>query len=127
MLITDCKPRRKPIDSSVDINDGLPLARVRDVAEGIGRGLRDLHALEMVHGDVKPSNVMQDGDRVFLLARPHAGIDLRLARWVGILVEGGYELTSGDWTLKGERDLIDGLDFGDGNGPFAAVTLRFGI
>ncbi|MEZ4252715.1 MAG: serine/threonine-protein kinase [Polyangiales bacterium] len=46
---------------------GLPLARVRDVAEGIGRGLRDLHALEMVHGDVKPSNVMQDGDRVFLL------------------------------------------------------------
>lgn len=46
---------------------GLPLDRVRALALGVGRGLRDLHSVGMVHGDVKPSNVMVDGDRTFLL------------------------------------------------------------
>jgi hypothetical protein len=67
------------------------------------------------------------GERRFLLLRPHLGLDLRLARWAGILVEGGYEFTSGDWSLEGERELTDTLDFGDDAGRFIAVTIRFGI
>ena len=106
----------------------LPLHRRVFVEGGLSLGAGSSSVLvERTDAGTGIINVHLRGDRVFLLARPHAGIDLRLARWVGILVEGGYELTSGDWTLKGERDLIDGLDFGDGNGPFAAVTLRFGI
>ncbi len=67
------------------------------------------------------------GDRNFLLLRPHVGFDLRLARWVGILFEAGYSLTSGDWRLEGESDLISQLDFDDGNAPYFGVMVRIGI
>jgi hypothetical protein len=67
------------------------------------------------------------GEQRFLLLRPHLGLDLRLARWAGVLVEGGYELTSGDWTLEGDAGLVRELELGDGSGPYLAVTLRFGI
>ncbi len=67
------------------------------------------------------------GDRNFLLLRPHLGLDLRLGRWVGILVEGGYTLTSGEWQLEGVNDLISRLDFDEGNEPYFSVLVRFGI
>jgi hypothetical protein len=67
------------------------------------------------------------GDRDFLLLRPQLGLDFRLARWVGVLVEGGYTLTSGDWSLEGDDALIGRLDFGDGNAPYFSVMVRFGI
>lgn len=67
------------------------------------------------------------GEQLFLLMRPHYGLDLRLARWVGLLVEGGYELTSGDWTLEGESALLEAIDLDEGSGPYFAVTVRFGI
>jgi hypothetical protein len=67
------------------------------------------------------------GDRNFVLLRPHAGVDIRLARWVGILVEGGYSLSSGSWNLDGNEDLIDELDLDNNDGPYASVMVRFGI
>jgi len=72
-------------------------------------------------------NVQLRGERRFLLLRPHLGLDLRLARWAGILVEGGNEFTSGDWSLMGEQALLDTLEFEDDSGSFVSVTIRFGI
>ncbi len=67
------------------------------------------------------------GDRTFLLLRPQIGVDLRLARWAGILVEGGYALTSGEWQLEGESALLDEIEFSDESQPYFTVMLRFGI
>ncbi len=67
------------------------------------------------------------GNRNFVLLRPHAGLDIRLARWVGILVEGGYSLSSGSWNLDGNDDLIQELDLDKNDGPYASVMVRFGI
>jgi len=67
------------------------------------------------------------GDRNFVLLRPHAGMDIRLARWVGILVEGGYSISSGSWNLDGNADLIEEMDLGKNDGPYASVIVRFGI
>jgi hypothetical protein len=67
------------------------------------------------------------GERNFLLVRPTAGVEIRLARWIGILLEGGYNITSGDWSLEGRQNLIEGLDFGSGDDFFASVMVRFGI
>ena len=69
------------------------------------------------------------GERPFLLLKPHVGLDLRLARWLGFLFEGGYCLTGGDWKLEGDEALIAALggSLPDGRGPYASVLLRFGI
>ncbi len=67
------------------------------------------------------------GNRNFVLLRPHAGLDIRLARWVGILVEGGYSLSSGSWNLDGNDVLIQELDLDKNDGPYASVMVRFGI
>ena len=37
---------------------GMPIARVADLARRLGGGLAALHAVGMVHGDIKPSNVL---------------------------------------------------------------------
>lgn len=67
------------------------------------------------------------GDRNYLMARASLGLEFRLARWIGILAEGGYAVTRGDWELEGERALIDRLDFEDEAGAFASLMVRFGI
>jgi len=67
------------------------------------------------------------GDRNFVLLRPHAGLDIRLARWVGVLLEGGYSMTSGSWNLDGNEALIGDLDLDKNDGPYASVMVRFGI
>jgi len=76
------------------------------------------------NGDI---TVKVRGDRTFVLLRPHVGLDIRLARWVGILVEGGYLLTSGEWHLDGNTDLISDLDMGEQSVPYGSVMIRFGI
>jgi hypothetical protein len=40
----------------------LPIADVRALSRGIGRGLHDVHAAGVLHGDVKPSNVIRGAD-----------------------------------------------------------------
>jgi len=67
------------------------------------------------------------GARNFVLLRPELGLDIRLARWVGVLVEGGYSLSSGSWSLDGNTDLLAQLDMGKNDGLYATVLLRFGI
>lgn len=67
------------------------------------------------------------GERTFALLRPQVGLDLRLARWAGILVEGGYSISSGGWALEGADDLVGEIDLGKGDGPYVSFTVRFGI
>lgn len=106
----------------------LPLHKRLFLEGGVqlGAGHSEL-LVERTDTDTGIVNVHLRGDRNFLLARASLGVDLRLARWIGILFAGGYALTSGDWSLEGERDLIDRLDFEDDSGPFASVMVRFGI
>ncbi|MBN2170379.1 MAG: hypothetical protein JW819_03540 [Candidatus Krumholzibacteriota bacterium] len=68
-------------------------------------------------------------DRDFVLLRPHLGVDLRLSNWVGLLFEGGYTFTSGDWEMEGRKALIRRIEgkMPDGDGPYASVMVRFGI
>ncbi len=72
-------------------------------------------------------NVHLRGDRAFVMLRGGLGLDFRLARWIGILVSGGYSLTSGGWNLEGEQALIDRLEFEDQDGAYASVMIRFGL
>jgi len=72
-------------------------------------------------------NVHLRGSRGFAMMRGVLGLDIRLARWIGILVEGGYGLTVGEWNLEGEADLLDGLEFEDGGSAHFSVMVRFGI
>jgi hypothetical protein len=104
--------RRLFVEGGVQLGGGASHVWVEDVDDGSGI-----------------IRVRLRGDRGFVLLRPQLGLDLRLARWVGLLLEGGYTLTSGDWTLEGEHTLVNDpdLDFGDGNGPYLSITVRFGI
>ena len=45
-----------------DRQNGMPLARVLDVSGGILEALGHLHAHDVVHRDVKPSNILFDDD-----------------------------------------------------------------
>ena len=67
------------------------------------------------------------GERPFAMFRGNLGVDIRLADWVGILVEGGYSYTSGSWKLVGDSDLVGGLDIENDASPYASVMVRFGI
>jgi hypothetical protein len=69
------------------------------------------------------------GDRDFLMIRPQLGLDLRLARWIGFLFEGGYQLTSGDWQLEGNEALIRAVEeaMPDGDAFYLSFMIRFGI
>lgn len=68
-------------------------------------------------------------DRNFVMLRPHLGLDLRLSDWIGLLCEGGYTFTSGDWELEGREALLREIEgkMPDGDGPYVSVTVRFGI
>lgn len=83
--------------------------------------------VERTETDTGIIQVYLRGEQRFLLLRPHLGLDLRLARWAGILVEGGYELASGDWSLEGDASLVRDLELDEGSGPYVAVLIRFGI
>ena len=111
-----------------DVKGVLPLHK-RIFVEGglaLGGGASEV-TVERTATDTGIVQVYLRGEQLFLLLRPHFGLDLRLARWVGILAEGGYELASGDWTLEGEAALVDAIELDEGSGPYFAVTIRFGI
>lgn len=72
-------------------------------------------------------NVHLRGSRGFAMLRGVLGLDIRLARWIGILVEGGYGLTVGEWSLVGDEDLLDGMEFDDSGSAHFSVMVRFGI
>ncbi len=72
-------------------------------------------------------NVHLRGDRYFLLMRGAIGLDIRLARWIGILVEGGYGVSSGDWNLDVQDDRLGELEFQDSGKAQFMVMVRFGI
>jgi len=115
-----------------DVKGVLPLHR-RLFLEGglaLGGGASEVTVERTITDGSDEAGIIQvhlRGKQLFLLLRPHVGLDLRLARWVGILAEGGYELASGDWTLEGEATLVDELEFEAGSGPYFALTVRFGI
>jgi hypothetical protein len=83
--------------------------------------------MEREEGSTGIVNVHLRGNRTFVMLRGGMGLDFRLARWIGILVEGGYSMTSGDWNLEGEQALIDRLEFDDQDGAYASVMIRFGL
>ncbi|MBV8755946.1 MAG: serine/threonine protein kinase [Deltaproteobacteria bacterium] len=45
----------------------LPIAECVRIARGVAAGLAAAHARHIVHGDLKPANIMLDGDRVLLM------------------------------------------------------------
>lgn len=81
-LVMELVEGRSLEEELTDAPQGLPLDRVATLVAGVARGLGDLHALGMVHGDVKPSNVMVAGDHVYLL-------DFGLARTKDAMSSGG--------------------------------------
>lgn len=116
----------------LDVKGVLPLHR-RLFLEGglaLGGGASELTVERRIADGSEDAGIVQvwlRGEQRFLLLRPHLGIDLRLARWVGLLAEGGYELASGDWSLEGQAALVSEIELEAGSGPYWAVTLRFGI
>ncbi len=65
------------------------LAVVRDIVEQIAKGLRALHRKDIVHGDLKPENVMIDADSLVKI------IDFGSARAAGLdEMDGGHAKTS---------------------------------
>ncbi len=65
----------RPLDVLI-YNEELTLKRALRIAAGTARGIHYAHEREVLHRDVKPSNVIVDGDW-----RPHV-IDFGLARFV---------------------------------------------
>jgi tetratricopeptide (TPR) repeat protein len=76
------------LDTLIDAERPLPLARVRAILAEIAAGLREAHGLGVIHRDLKPSNVILTAQRVkildFGIARM-AGIDSRLTQ-TGLVV-----------------------------------------
>jgi len=106
----------------------------RVYAEGgvqLGGGHSDIWVEDVADGDPDQGLVLVHlrADRNFVLLRPHLGVDLRLSDWIGLLVEGGYTFTSGDWELEGREVLLQQLEgkMPDGDGPYVSVMVRFGI
>lgn len=104
-----------------------PMHRHLFIESGVQLGGGSASILVEETSDSGIVNVHLRGDRHFVLLRGSLGLDIRLARWIGILVEGGYSLSSGDWSLVGEQSLIDRLEFEDQDGAYASVMVRFGL
>ncbi|QDU84192.1 Serine/threonine-protein kinase PknB [Planctomycetes bacterium Pla163] len=100
-VVTDLATGRS-LRQFLDEAAGEPLApaRVVEIGLALARGLEDLHAAGLVHGDVKPTSVYVDGPNV-------------------MLVDGGT--TPSLWTAKdlGERTALIGT-------PYYAPIEQFG-
>jgi len=105
-----------------------PLHRMLYIEGGVqlGGGMSSM-VVERTNSDTGIVEVHLRGDRPFAMARGSLGVDIRLADWAGILVEGGYSYTSGSWKLVGDSDLVGGLEIENDASPYASVMVRFGI
>ena len=102
-----------------------PLASRKDVIEGVGRGLRFLHAQRLVHNDIKPDNIMLGLDEMpviidFDACVPYGGSLAGMGRAVGWHdPRNGYSLYSNDWDALAEVEMwmgdgmVKGYRFGD--------------
>ena len=55
------------LESELAAGKPLPLARAVEVFRGVCRALKSAHAARIIHGDIKPANVMFDRDGVVKL------------------------------------------------------------
>ncbi len=55
------------LDTMIEDQTPLPIARVKEILKGIAAALSEAHRLKIIHRDLKPSNVIMIDDRVKVL------------------------------------------------------------
>ncbi len=95
---------------------GLPLSRALELGLGVARGLRAIHAAEVIHRDIKPDNLLLDGKGAVKITDFGVAKDLR--ENAEVLTEMGNTVgTSGYWAPEHVR----------GRPTFQSDVFSFGI
>lgn len=105
---------------------GMPVARVADLARRLGGGLAALHAVGMVHGDIKPSNVLlrAQGDTLPPDAPPVL-VDFGLVR-AAVEMDGSVPIDGTPAYLAPERVLLEVKpEFADRVDQYAMAAMMF--
>ncbi|MEH6486789.1 MULTISPECIES: serine/threonine-protein kinase [Pseudomonas] len=102
--------------------DGLPWSELRDIALELLDALANAHAHGVLHGDIKPSNVMLDNYRVKLF-------DFGLGQSFGGVLPGLARLSRerfNAWTPSyAAPELFDGFGLSTGSDMFAVACVLF--
>lgn len=116
-LVTEYVPG-PPLDDVVEERGPLDPEQLATLGRGLAEALREIHAVGVVHRDLKPGNVLMVGDRPVLIdfGIAHIGDDSRLTQTGLVMGTPGYL----------SPEIVDGADVGPATDWWGwAATLAF--